>query len=70
MIFTVGKTDVYDEYTSLTAGANVWETKWQAQRYQPAGFSVYGVEAVWRKDTEITRNNWDNLMFTRPLVKL
>lgn len=62
MIYTIGKTKIYEDYMErdpLTASkgvtGSVWETFVQAKMYrdrQASGWSVYGVEADWLKDTK------------------
>jgi len=68
MIYTLGKTDLYEKYldhkpdakkkgrTKDYEGGTVWETTEDAQKYineccSPNEFSIYGVEADWKRDT-------------------
>ena len=69
MIFTLGHTESYERYfreqgtpkklgrNKSYEGGTVWETQAEAQKYVniccPDGYSVYGVEADWDKDTII-----------------
>ena len=93
MIFTIGKTDVYEPYLrddsdaaklgrgkdhagNDYAGGSVWETREAAQVYldvtnQKNEFSVYGVLADWKTQTEPEPSQeWHRLLVTSKLVKL
>jgi len=83
MIFTIGKTEYYERYfreqdcprklgkTNDYEGGSVWKTREEAQKFCPEGYSVYGVEADWGKDTEPNENgDYHNLLVTSPLVRL
>lgn len=82
MIYTVGKTEVYEDYMAKdknpekAKGGSVWRTRDDARGYlleskQDKTFSVYGVEADWEKDTEPTlEGKWRALTRKARLVKL
>lgn len=81
MIFTIGKTELYEEYfrtipnLEKAKGGSVWEAREEAQqfanRHRDAGgavvYSVYGVEADWDKDTEQGFNDDGAECYFRPL---
>ena len=85
MIYTVGKTEVYEDYMAKdknpekAKGGSVWRTKDDARGYlfstkQDKTFSVYGIEADWEKDTEAVQGDppptWRALTKSAKLVKL
>ena len=85
MIYTVGNTESYEKYfkeqkypkkkgkdfESGYEGGSVWKTESEARKHCSSGYSVYGVEAEWEKDTEsIDNQEWNNLMIDSLLIKL
>lgn len=83
MIFTVGHRESYEiyfrEYENPEKlgrhdnypGGSVWLTFEEAQQHCPEGYAVYGVEAVWGKDTEQNvESDCHDLLTTSKLVKL
>ena len=90
MIYTLGHTDSYEQYfkeqgtpqkkgkTSDYEGGTVWQYEKDALKYLeeccPPGFSIYGVEANWNKDTERSKGELDclsrSLKCDAKLVKL
>ena len=64
---------IVDGYPDGYSGGSVWETKEEAHKYCPIGYSVYGVLADWVKDTEYNPNGEGNersLVVDSKLVKL
>jgi len=65
MIYTIGHTESYEKYFKEQEvprklgkakdyiGGSVWETFEEAKQNCPVNYSVYGVKADWKKDTEI-----------------
>jgi hypothetical protein len=63
MIYTIGKTELYEQYfkerrtvkkqgrTKDYPGGSVWQTREEAEKCCSKGYSVYGVEADWERDT-------------------
>ena len=52
-------------------GGSVWETEAEARADCPPGFAVYGVKAVWGKDTEQSKDgDWHDLLKTSEFVTL
>ena len=82
MIYTVGKTGVYDEALAKSPnlenakGGLVWKTRDDARNHlmetkQDKTFSIYGIEADWDKDTEpALEGKWRVLTKKAKLVKL
>ena len=83
MIFTVGHTENYEQYfveyidvpklgrTDGYPGGSVWESKEDAEKHCPNGFSVYGVMSDWDNDTEPSEEgNWNDLLVDAKLIKL
>ena len=68
MIYTVGHTESYLQYFEEQVspkkkgrdkdcdGGTVWETEKEALKACPVGYSVFGVEADWDKDTAISED--------------
>jgi hypothetical protein len=52
------------------AGGSVWRTFDEAQAHCDKDHSVYGVDADWETDTAPSRNDWHDLLYDRPIVKL
>ena len=79
MIFTVGETETYESYfeeqdqPKKGVGGSVWRTRAEVEEYlashKPHGFSVYGVQAVWGRDTRETGFSWQELLIASPLVR-
>ena len=84
MIYTIGHQKSYELYfeeqgtprklgrTKDYGGGSCWQTKDEAQKHCPEGYSVYGVMADWDRDTEPNREggSWHDLLVTSDLVKL
>lgn len=84
MIYTIGRTENYERYfqeqapegpkkkgrTSDYTGGAVWKTYEEALRSCPQGYSVYGVEADWEKDTEACNSNYNELLRDARLIQL
>jgi len=83
MIFTLGHTASYLSYfknypcpkkkgrTDDYVGGSVWVGYKDALNRCSEGFSVFGVEANWDKDTIPSREgNWHDLLVDAPLVFL
>lgn len=85
MIYTVGDTQIYinsmikngsikkmgrsDSYV----GGSVWKTYIEALRHAPQGYSVFGVDANWEKDTIPSSEpnaTWHDLLITSPIILL
>ena len=44
-------------------GGWVWETKEEAQKHCVEGFEVFGIDADWEKDTEVSKGgDWHDLL--------
>lgn len=84
MIFTIGRTESYDQNIASQencqkkgkdqnyCGGSVWRTYEEALEYVVEGYSVYGVVADWDKDTEENQEggNWHNLLKDAKLIKI
>lgn len=83
MIFTIGHTKTYRHYFKYLPdkfmktgkrddypGGWVWKTMEEARANCPRGYSVYGVEADWEKDTIPTGYNMHNLKIDSKLIIL
>lgn len=83
MIYTIGRTAAYEELINNGfpkkmgrqgdyPGGSVWETREEAQKVCPAGFSVYGVLADWTVDTALNKEGhaWHDLLVDAPIVRL
>ena len=85
MIYTIGKTDLYERYFAeqprapkkagrkgTYPGGSVWESREIAQSHCPDEFSVYGVMAVWGEQTAPSLGGGDqhDLLVDADLVKL
>ena len=57
--------------TSNYAGGSVWKTYEGANKYCPFGYSVYGVDADWNRDTTPSKNvDWHDLLVDSKLINL
>ena len=83
VIYTIGHTESYELYfeeqehpeklgrTKDYPGGSVWLTKEEAEKHCPEGYSVYGVNADWDRDTERNlEENWHDLLVTSLLIKV
>lgn len=79
MIYTVGRSDIYEEYIARdryprkAAGGSVWKNRNEAEEFAGNGFNTYGVLARWGQDTEPVDElgaNWHALKKAAELVKL
>lgn len=82
MIYTIGKTEIYESYISNDAhpqkaiGGSVWETLERAQSYLDLvdlqhEYHVYGVLADWETQTiEHDGQEWHDLLIDADLVKI
>lgn len=84
MIYTIGKSEAYDQYirtdpkAAKGVGGSVWKTRTQAEAYcklanqtPNANFKVYGVKANWKKYTVYTAGEgWHDLIIPAQLVQL
>jgi hypothetical protein len=85
MIYTIGHTSSYEQYfleqhpegpykkgrDATYPGGSVWLTFEEAQNNCPIGYSVYGVEADWEKDTLISSKGiWHDLLKDSKLIRI
>lgn len=82
MIFTLGKTDLYESLLGLfpdackagrsdsEEGGSVWQTREEAQAACSPDFTVYGVDADWDADTYTGDTGGRHLMRDAALVRL
>lgn len=85
MIYTIGHTESYTKYfeeqhpegplkkgrTADYTGGSVWKTAEEAANNCPPGYSVYGVEADWDKDTILsTLGDRHDLLVDSKLVNI
>lgn len=83
MIYTIGRTDLYDKYfqeldvVEKAVGGSVFQTFQEAKNYLDTEdnlmlYSIYLVEADWDKDTQIIYEDvtWRSLIRPARLTKL
>lgn len=85
MIYCIGKEDAYEQMFQEIGhhyklgrnvehgypGGSVWETEEDARKHCTSGYTVYGVKANWRIDTEPSKEgNWDDLLIDAEVVQL
>jgi len=51
-------------------GGSVWRTFKEALAHCDKDHGVYGVDADWEKDTAPSLNDWNDLLYDRPIVKV
>lgn len=79
MIYTIGWKLGYENYIDTDKnprkrkGGSVWRTRKEARKYAAKGYRVYGVDAVWNKDTKVDKNSygaWHELKRNAKLIRL
>jgi hypothetical protein len=81
MIYTIGDTRSYLQYRKMclqtgdvfmkAAGGSVWKFEANAMSHCRPGYSTFGVDADWEKDTTPSKlGDWNDLLVDAPLIVL